>query len=151
MLLILLVTSCRESESRDSSVGIALGYGLDDRGCRVRFPTGLRFFFSSLPRPEWFWDPPSLLSDEYQGREADHSPPSSAEVKELVELYLHSPSTPSCCGAYLSTGTPLPLPVAEKVEVKKGKLSLCLIKHQAMTTCGGNVGIALHILYLLTR
>jgi hypothetical protein len=26
--------------SRDSSVGIALGYGLDDRGSRVRFPTG---------------------------------------------------------------------------------------------------------------
>jgi hypothetical protein len=24
-------------------------------------------------------------------READHSPPSSAEVKEWVELYLHSP------------------------------------------------------------
>jgi hypothetical protein len=27
-------------KSRDSSVGIALGYGLDDRGSRVRFPTG---------------------------------------------------------------------------------------------------------------
>jgi hypothetical protein len=26
--------------SRDSSVGIALGYGLDDRGARVRFPAG---------------------------------------------------------------------------------------------------------------
>jgi hypothetical protein len=26
--------------SRDSSVGIALGYGLDDRGSRVRFPEG---------------------------------------------------------------------------------------------------------------
>jgi hypothetical protein len=25
---------------RDSSIGIALGYGLDDRGSRVRFPTG---------------------------------------------------------------------------------------------------------------
>jgi hypothetical protein len=25
-------------KSRDSSVGIALGYGLDDRGSRVRFP-----------------------------------------------------------------------------------------------------------------
>jgi hypothetical protein len=29
-----------EAESRDSSVGIALGYGLDDRGSRVRFPAG---------------------------------------------------------------------------------------------------------------
>jgi hypothetical protein len=26
--------------SRDSSVGIALGYGLDDRGCRIRFSAG---------------------------------------------------------------------------------------------------------------
>jgi hypothetical protein len=26
--------------SRDSSVGIALGYGLDDVGSRVRFPAG---------------------------------------------------------------------------------------------------------------
>jgi hypothetical protein len=27
-------------QSRDSSVGIALGYGLDDRGSGVRFPAG---------------------------------------------------------------------------------------------------------------
>jgi hypothetical protein len=27
----------------------------------------------------------------HSGREADHSPPSDAEVKEWVELYLHSP------------------------------------------------------------
>jgi hypothetical protein len=45
------------------------------------------------------------------GREADHSPPSSAEVKEWVELNLHSPNTPSWCGAQLggSTKTTLPL------------------------------------------
>jgi hypothetical protein len=35
------------------------------------------------------------------GREADHSPPSSAEVKECVELYLHSPNKPSWRGAQL--------------------------------------------------
>jgi hypothetical protein len=28
------------------------------------------------------------------GREADHSPPSSAEVEECLELYLHFPNTP---------------------------------------------------------
>jgi hypothetical protein len=28
-------------KSPDSSVGIALGYGLDDRGSRVRFPAGV--------------------------------------------------------------------------------------------------------------
>jgi hypothetical protein len=35
------------------------------------------------------------------GRQADHSPPSSAEVKECVELQLHSPNTPSWRGAQL--------------------------------------------------
>jgi hypothetical protein len=34
-------------------------------------------------------------------READHSPPSNAEVNEWVELYLHSPNTPSWRGAQL--------------------------------------------------
>jgi hypothetical protein len=29
---------------RDTSVGIALGYGLDDRGSRVRFPAGVGNF-----------------------------------------------------------------------------------------------------------
>jgi hypothetical protein len=37
----------------------------------------------------------------HSGREADHSPPSSAEVKEWVELYFHSPNTPSWRGAQL--------------------------------------------------
>jgi hypothetical protein len=37
----------------------------------------------------------------HSGREADHSPPSSAEVKEWVELYFHSPNTPSWRGARL--------------------------------------------------
>jgi hypothetical protein len=35
------------------------------------------------------------------GREADHSLPSSAEVKECVQLYLHSPNTPSWLGIQL--------------------------------------------------
>jgi hypothetical protein len=33
-------TSYEYRKSRDSSVGIALDYGLDDRGSRVRFPVG---------------------------------------------------------------------------------------------------------------
>jgi hypothetical protein len=44
--------------------GIALGYGLGDRGFESQ--QGLEFF-SSQPRPERLWCPPSLLSNRYQG------------------------------------------------------------------------------------
>jgi hypothetical protein len=48
------------------------------------------------------WVPGALsLGVKRPRREADHSPPSSAEVKEWVELYLHSPNTPSWRGAQL--------------------------------------------------
>ncbi|PNF19829.1 hypothetical protein B7P43_G12504, partial [Cryptotermes secundus] len=47
-------------KSRDSSVGITTGYGLDDRG--------FGFFSPGLKR---------------QGRETDQSPPARAEVKKL--------------------------------------------------------------------
>jgi hypothetical protein len=38
---------------------------------------------------------------KWLGREAGHSSPSSAKVKECVEIYLHSPNTPSWRGARL--------------------------------------------------
>jgi len=41
----------------------------------------------------------------HSGREADHSPPSSAEVKGCVELYRHSRNTSSRRGAQLNRGT----------------------------------------------
>jgi hypothetical protein len=57
-------------------------------------------FFSSPPRPDRLWDPPSLLSNVYQGalslgvkrlgREADQLPPSSAEVKN-AQSYTSTP------------------------------------------------------------
>jgi hypothetical protein len=34
---------------------------------------------------------PFTLGVKRAGREADHSPPASAEVKECLQLYLHSP------------------------------------------------------------
>jgi hypothetical protein len=37
----------------------------------------------------------------HSGREADHSPPSTAEVEEWMELYLHSSNVPSRRSAQL--------------------------------------------------
>jgi hypothetical protein len=53
-------------QSRDSAVGIATGYGLDDRGVGVRVPVGSRIF-SSPSRPDWLWGPLNLLSNGYRG------------------------------------------------------------------------------------
>jgi hypothetical protein len=38
---------------------------------------------------------PIGTTGSFPGSEADHLTPSSAEVKECVDLYLHSPNTPS--------------------------------------------------------
>jgi hypothetical protein len=50
----------------DRAVRVATGYGLDDRGIGVRV----------------FCGPPSILS-KWPRREADHSPPTSAEIKKM--------------------------------------------------------------------
>jgi hypothetical protein len=74
------------------------------------FWRGLRIFlFTTASRtalgptqPPIQWVPGALsLGVKRLGREADHSHPSSTEVKEWVELYLHSPNTPSWSGAQL--------------------------------------------------
>jgi len=50
--------------------------------------------------PSSQWVPGALsVGVKRPGREADHTSPSSAEVKECVELYLHSPNTPSWPGS----------------------------------------------------
>jgi hypothetical protein len=69
------------SEIRDSVLGIATGYRLDDRGFGVRVPVGARIFSSTLSTP--FLGPtqppiqgvPGPLSPGVKrpGREADHS------------------------------------------------------------------------------
>jgi hypothetical protein len=71
--------------SRDGSVGIALGYWLDDRGSKVPFLAGAGNFslhhrVQNGSGAQWL--PGALsLGINVPGREADHSPPSSAEVK----------------------------------------------------------------------
>jgi hypothetical protein len=50
--------------SRDSSVGITMGYGLDGRGSI----SGRAKRFPFTPQhPDQFWSPPSLLPNEYRG------------------------------------------------------------------------------------
>jgi hypothetical protein len=66
--LILLLTLCNfySLGSGDSSVGIATGYGLDDRGVGVRVAVRSRIF-SSPRRPDRLWDPPKLLPNGHRG------------------------------------------------------------------------------------
>jgi hypothetical protein len=83
----------------DSVVGIAIGFELDDGGAGVRVPLGSSIF-SSPRRPDRLWGPPNLLSNGYWGlsprevkrlgREADRSPPTSAEVKKMW-IYTSTP------------------------------------------------------------
>jgi hypothetical protein len=70
--------------SRDSSVGIAIGYGLDDQGDGSSSPgkvENVHFSISSIP----------ALGSTQQGREADYSPPTSAEVK-IMWIYTSTPT-----------------------------------------------------------
>jgi hypothetical protein len=77
--------------SRNSVVGIATVYGLDDRRVGVRVPVGSRIF-SSPRRPDRLWDPSnpypmgtvgSFPGLKRPGRQADHSPPASVKVKKM--------------------------------------------------------------------
>jgi hypothetical protein len=105
-----LISIQLDYRSHDSSVSIALGYRLDDQGSRVRFPEGsgnsslhpVSRMVLGPTQPPIQWVPGDLsLGVKRLRREADHSPPSRAKVKEWVELYLHSPNTPSWRGAEL--------------------------------------------------
>jgi hypothetical protein len=79
-------------KSRDSLVGIALGYGLDDRvlGFDHRLELGI-FLFATVSRTALGTTQPPIqlvprtlpLEVKLPGREADHSPPSSAEFKNV--------------------------------------------------------------------
>jgi hypothetical protein len=77
--------------SRGSSVSIVSDYGLDDRAIEVRSPTGAGDFSSSPCVQTGSGAHPASYpvgtggsfpgSKARPGRDADHSPPSSAEVK----------------------------------------------------------------------
>jgi hypothetical protein len=97
-----VISELEEVSARKSTwpnvVGIATGYELDDRGVGVQIPVGSRIFSTSFrpalgptqPRIEWV---SGVLSPGVKrpGREAHHSPPTSAEVKKTI--YNPLPST----------------------------------------------------------
>jgi len=66
------------------------------------FATASRLDLGPTPPPIQ-WVPGSLsLGVKRSRREADHSPPYRAEVKERVELHFYSPNTPSWRDAQLN-------------------------------------------------
>jgi hypothetical protein len=80
-------------------VGIALGYGLEDRGTtKVRFPAGAGNFFhqrvqngsGAHPASYPMGTMGSFPEGKAPGREADHSLPSSVEVKNAW-IYTSTP------------------------------------------------------------
>jgi hypothetical protein len=89
----------RASENRDSAVGIATGCGLDCRRAGVRMSVGARIFSTSSrpvvsptqPPIQWVLGALSLGVKRLE-READHSPPTSAEVKNCggIPPFLHT-------------------------------------------------------------
>jgi hypothetical protein len=90
--------------------GIALGYGMDDPGFESRQRLEI-FLFTTASRPALRsihlpiqWVPAALsLRIKRPGRETDHSPPSSAEIKNAWCYTSPLPNTPSWRGAQLKT------------------------------------------------
>jgi hypothetical protein len=92
---------CTNCKSHDSSVGIAISYGLDDRGSRVRFPAGAGNFLlhhreqnGSGAHPASYPMGTRALPLEVKrpGREADH-------LNLVREAIPPLPNTPSWCRA----------------------------------------------------
>ena len=81
-------------ESRDSAVGITTGYGLGGPGIesrwRARIFAPVQTGFETHPA-SYTMDTGSFPGVKRPGLDLDNPPPSSAEIKELVELYLYSP------------------------------------------------------------
>ena len=95
----ILVTHSISLLGRYSSVGIATRYGLDGPGIEfrwgARFSANVQTIAGAYP-VSYTMGAGSFPGVKRPGRGVDHPPPSSVEVKERVELYLYSPSGPSC-------------------------------------------------------
>jgi hypothetical protein len=91
--------------NRDSSVGIATSYWLEDWMIGIRFPAGLGIFlFYTMSKPalgptqaptQWVPGPLSVGVKRAR-RETDHSPPPSKEVKNARNYDSTSPYFSIC-------------------------------------------------------
>jgi hypothetical protein len=94
--------SCRETCCQMSTCRLNMARFDSRRGLGIFFFTTASRMVLGPTQPPIQWVPAVLsLGVKRPGREANYSPPSSAEVTECVELYLHSPNTPSWRGAQL--------------------------------------------------
>jgi hypothetical protein len=74
-------------------------FGLEDREVGVRVPVDQEFSLLHIVQTGSGVHPTSYrmgtggpyLGVKWPGSEADHSPPTSAEVKKNVDVYIHSP------------------------------------------------------------
>ena len=82
-----------------SSVGTATRYGLDGSGFESRrrhyFPGQYRRGPEAQPASSTMTNEVSFPEIQQPGRGDGHPPPSSADIKDPVELYLYSPSQPA--------------------------------------------------------
>jgi len=102
---------------RDRQVSIATRYGLDSPWIESRWGGGARL--SAPDQTDSGFHPASYTkgTGSFQevnrlGRGVDHPPPSSAAVKERVELYLHPPFGSSW--PVIRLIVPLPLPTEQE-------------------------------------
>jgi hypothetical protein len=83
---------------RDSSINIETRYGSDGPGIESQWQARVSALVQTSPGAHSALSTVgtgSFLGVKRPGRGVDHSPPSSAEAKERVELYLYSTSGPS--------------------------------------------------------
>ena len=85
---------------QNSSVGVVTHYGMDGQGIESRWgqvfsqPSRLAL---EPTQPPMQWVPGLFWGVKWLGSGVDHPPPSSAEVKERLELYLSPQLVPPPC------------------------------------------------------
>jgi len=114
---------------RDSSVGITTCYGLDGPGIESRWGTRFSAPFQTGPEhhpASYTMGTESLPVVKRPGRGVDYPPPSNAEVKERVELYLYSPLWAFLACSKVNFTFTLPLTRAEYTLTSESDKSQCL-------------------------